>query len=56
MQLVGRADALALDRLRHPVRAVREHAIHPLRELVRCRCMVLSVGGPAVAYLTGGNR
>ena len=42
MQLVRRPDALALHRLRHPVCAVREHAIHPLRELVvRCRCMVL---------------
>ena len=27
VQLVRRTDALALDRLRHPVRAVREHAI-----------------------------
>ena len=30
VQLVGRADALALERLRHPVGAVREHAIHAL--------------------------
>ena len=29
VQLVGRTDALALERLRHPVRAMREHAIHP---------------------------
>ena len=28
VQLVGRTDALALDRLRHAIRTVREHAVH----------------------------
>ena len=34
MQLVRRPDALALHRLRHPVGAVREHAIHPASRAV----------------------
>ena len=33
VQLVRRPDALALDRLRHPVCAVREHAIHAFESL-----------------------
>ena len=41
MQLVGRPDALALERLGHPVGAMREHTVHARRELCP-----LSVHGP----------
>ena len=53
VELVRRADALPLDRLRDAVRAVREHTVHARGEGRRLPVHVRPRPRAAVAYLTG---
>ena len=53
VELVRRADALPLDRLRDAVRAMREHAVHARARTSSSACACSSAAAAAVTYLTG---